>query len=173
MIKLNMMKISDKVKDVGYAFAGFGIFFGIILLVYLTFTGGVWLGATIYPIIATISGIVFVISILILLPLGLFHKTRSFAGNGLVLASWIIGFSTWIWSFLLTYSFWGLFGLFVGLIFAGIGVLPIAMIASLFNAKWALFAQLLISVIVIYGFRILGIYLLDLASHHSKRDIDS
>lgn len=168
-----MAKISDKAKDIGYAFIGFGIFFGIILLVYLMFTGGVWLGTTIYPIIATISGIVFIISILIFLPLGLFHKTRSFAGNGLVIASWIIGFSTWIWSFLLTYSFWGFFGLFVGLIFAGIGVLPIAIIASLFNAEWALFAQLLISLIIIYGFRILGIYLLNMASHHPERTIDS
>jgi len=56
---------------------------------------------------------------------------------------------------------WGLFGLFVGLFIMGIGVVPIAMIASLFKGEWSILWDLFFLIAFALGFRILGYYLMD------------
>lgn len=165
-----MSTLFDGAKSIGSFLFGLCVFFGLMFLLYFVFAGGVWLGVVVYPIVATISGVTFLVSLLFILPLGLFSKTKNFSGNALMLASLIIGFSTWIWSFLLTYSAWGFIGLFIGLVFMGIGVVPVAMLASLLNAEWSILAQLVLSVVVIYGFRILGIRLIESSS---RQDVEN
>jgi hypothetical protein len=153
--------MQDTLKNVGYGFIGLIIFIGIILLFCLFINGGLWLSAILYPWLFLISGIAFIICILVLLPLAIFRRTRGFSGVGFYIASYIFGSSLWVWSFLLAFILWGAMGLFIGLFLGGIGVVPIAALAVLFHGNWGVFVQLLFLIIFTFGTRALGYYLME------------
>ena len=130
-----------------------------LLLPVLFIKGGLWLGPILLPWLNLISGITFIVCILVLLPLSIFRKTRSFAAIGLFTASYVFGVTLWVVSFLLSYIYWGILGLLVGLVFAGVGVLPVAMLASGLHGDWSIFIQLVISIFLTYGARAFGMFL--------------
>lgn len=151
--------MKGKFKTIGSSLLGFAIFIGIILLIAFFIKGGVWLSEVIYPWLTIIFTIALIISVLILLPLAIFKKTRSFSGVGLYVASYIFGASLWVWAFLLTYVFWGTTALFIGLFMAGVGIVPMAIIATLFQGEWSILGQLVLLLVFTLGSRMLGIYL--------------
>lgn len=151
--------MKEKFKTIGSSLLGFAIFIGIILLIAFFIKGGVWLSEVIYPWLTIIFTIALIISVLILLPLAIFKKTRSFSGVGLYVASYIFGASLWVWAFLLTYVFWGTTALFIGLFMAGVGIVPMAIIATLFQGEWSILGQLVLLLVFTLGSRMLGIYL--------------
>lgn len=155
--------MKEKIKDLGWSLLGIAFFIGLILLAVLFIKGGLWLSATLYPWLVLISVITFAISLLVLLPLAIFKKTRGVSASGLLIASYIFGATTWVWSFLLAYVFWGFMGLFIGLFIGGVGVVPIAMLASLFHGEWAVFGQLILLVVVTFGVRFLSLYIAEKA----------
>src|SRR5438046_9731864 len=55
----------------------------------------------------------------------------------MMIVSYVFGATLWVWSLLLTYTLWGGFWLFIGLFMAGVGVVPLAMIATFFKGMWA------------------------------------
>ncbi len=166
-----MSDVTGKIKDFGYSLLGLGFMVGLILLAILVLTGGVWLSAVIYPIIVIVSRFTFIVSIFILLPLSIFRKTRFFSGQSLLVASYVIGFSTWMWSFLLVYSAWGFWGLIVGLFLLGVGVVPVAMLAALVNGQWSILIELVLCILVIYGGRVLAIKLME-SRNESVRNVE-
>jgi hypothetical protein len=111
------------------------------------------------PILETLFQYTLAISIIILLPLALFHKTRGWSGVGLYIASYIFGLSLWVWSFLLVYQFWGILGIVIGLILAGIGVVPIAFLAILFG-HLSYMPDMIGLLVCTLGARLLGTYLI-------------
>ena len=162
------MNIAEKIKSLGWIFLGIAIIFGIVLFALLFVKGGLWLSVIIYPWLVLISEITFAISFLILLPLAIFKKTRGMSAISLLIASYIFGITTWVWSFLLTYVFWGFFGLFVGLFIGGIGVVPIAMLASVFRGEWNMFGQLVLIVILTFSTRSLALYIVKKQENRTK-----
>jgi hypothetical protein len=74
---------------------------------------------------------VIVICLFVLLPLAIFRWTRGFAASGLMLASFAFGVTTWMASFSITYYYWGIGAVLIGSLLVGVGILPIAVIASL------------------------------------------
>jgi hypothetical protein len=159
--------MKEKFKSIGSVLLGIGIFIGIMLLVAFFIEGGLWLSEILYPWLTLISAIAFFVCILILLPLAFIRKTRGFSGLGLFIASYIFGASLWVWAFLLTYTLWGATALFIGLFLAGVGVVPIAMLATLFNGEWSILGQLVLLVIFTFGSRMLGLYLSEKAEEPS------
>ncbi len=155
--------MKEKLKDFGWGILGIAFMIGLMLLALLFIKGGLWLSATLYPWIILISLITFAVSLLILLPLGIFKKTRPASGIGLLIASYIFGATVWIWSFLLAYVLWGFLGLLIGLFIGGVGVVPIAMLATLFSGEWSAFIELIVLVIVTFGTRFLAIYIAEKA----------
>lgn len=155
--------MKEKIKDLGWGILGFAFLIGFGLLAGLFIKGGLWLSATLYPWLVLISVVTFIISILILLPLGIFKRTRGVSAIGLLIASYIFGATTWVWAFLLAYVFWGFMGLFIGLFIGGVGVVPVSMLASIFNGEWAIFGQLILLVVVTFGVRFLSIYIAEKA----------
>ena len=130
------------------------------LLIGLFIHGGAWLSAKIYPFLTVIFGITFGIALFILTPISIFKRARRIAGNGIVISSFIFGLTLWVWSFLLTYTLWGGVGIFIGLFLFGVGVVPIAMLATLFKGMWAVFGQLMFLTILTFGSRFFGVFLL-------------
>jgi hypothetical protein len=155
--------VKEKIKNIGEGLLGFGVLIVIFiaggLLIILFIEGGVWLSTVLYPWLLRIFWITIGIILFILLPLGAFMRTRIISAIGFLVASYIFGATLWTWSFLVAYSLWGFLGLLIGLFFFGGGVIPIAVLASLFNAEWGILFQLILLVLFVYGTRIFAFYL--------------
>ena len=95
----------------------------------------------------------------VLLPLCIFRKTRSGTGAGLVCASYVFGIHLFAFCCVFVAQVWGYVGLAIGLILAGMGVLPIALIAALLHAEWIVLFNLVVGIILTFGTRALGVHL--------------
>jgi len=108
----------------------------LIIFVVLFFLGAalvegmVTVSAVVYPWISRIAGTCLMLN-LILLPLALFRKLRRLLSFMLLVSSYIFGLSIWLYSCLVSFILWGYAGLFAGLTGFGIGVVPIAFLATL------------------------------------------
>ncbi len=154
----------EKIKGAGGVVLGLGILVAIFLLIGLLLVGGAWLSAKIYPWLQIISGITLVVLVVLFLPLSFFGRTRVFAGNGFFIASYVFGLTLWVWGFLLTYVLWGGFAVIVGLFIFGVGVIPIAILATLFKGMWSTLGELLFLTVLVFGLRFLGFWLLSKAT---------
>ncbi len=70
--------------------------------------------------------------------------------------------------FLLTLELWGVFAVLIGLFFLGIGVVPIAILATLFNGMWVELGMLVLAVVLTFGVRMLGMFLADSSQSDSQ-----
>lgn len=150
--------MSKGLKSIG------GFLIGIALLLLSIFTamllvkGSVWIGAKVLPWLFIIMWIVFVIDIFIILPLGLFRKTKRVSGAGFVLSSYVYGATLWFWALLIAYFTWGALAVLIGLVMAGIGVVPIAILASIIKSQWATLWQIILLIVLTFGSVALGLY---------------
>ncbi|HAP00260.1 MAG TPA: hypothetical protein DCQ83_09480 [Fibrobacteres bacterium] len=132
--------------------------------------GGVWAGQRAYPLLSGLSRFALLITVLVLAPLAVIPRTRLFAGLGIIAASYVFGFTLWMWSLLLTYNLWGLFAVILGLFFLGVGIVPIALLAALFNGEWTTLTQLILLAIFVPVSRSTGFFLAasGIARRHSR-----
>jgi hypothetical protein len=132
---------------------------GVLAVVMLFVRDGVWVQENIYPIVQTIAGIslftVFPLSLL----LTIFRKTRGISGLLLFIESYIFGFSLWLFSLIILNLLGGRIGVIIGLVFAGIGVIPVAIIASALHGYWSTAGEILLAGILIILARYIGGYL--------------
>jgi hypothetical protein len=161
--------MKETLKNIGSVLLGICFILFIFALPVLFIKGGLWLAPIVLPWLNLISGITFLVCLLILLPLSAFKKTRSFAGIGLFSASYVFGMSLWFSGFLLTYLYWGGLALVIGLFIAGIGVVPIAMLASALHGDWSIFIGLLLSAFFTFGARMLGSHLVEKAENEKQK----
>lgn len=138
---------------------GIASFLLILFLSVLMIKGAVWVGENALAWLFDFAWIVLTINILILLPLSLFKKTGAVGGAGMYISSYIFGVTLWFLGLLLTYFTWGFWGVFIGLVLAGVGVVPMAMLAMLINGEILTFVVLIILTMLTFGMRALGIYL--------------
>ncbi len=141
----------------------------MILLIFLI-EGGVWLGTKILPWLAWALWIVLVIDFVVFLPMALFDKTKLVAAVALVISSYIYGLTVWLWGLIITYFTWGAIGVIIGLVIAGVGVVPMALLASLIGSHWATLIQLLLLVFFTFGSRVVG---LRLAKENEQKEYHS
>ena len=133
---------------------------GIALLVMLL-RGTPWIAENFYPWTVQAAKVALFFVVPTCSVLSFFRKGRGIGGLGLVLSSYVIGFSLWVWSLIVAYALAGVFWIIVGLLFVGIGVIPIAMVAAALNAQWSVAGQMLIGIIVVYTLRVVGTLLVN------------
>lgn len=155
--------MKNTLKNAGSILLGICFLLFILTLPILFIKGALWLAPIALPWLNLIGAITFIVCIFIFLPLGAFRRTRMFAGLGLFFASYIFGLSLWFAGFLLTYMYWGGLALVIGLFIAGIGVVPIAMLASALHSDWPVFLGLLFSVFCTFGARMFSSHLVEKA----------
>lgn len=151
--------MKEKLKNFGYYVLGIA---GLLLLLFVSIAmlkGAVWIGEHALQWLIDFSWIVIAINLLILLPLGLFKKTGIVGGMGIYISSYVFGLTLWFLGLLLTYFTWGFFGILIGLVLGGVGVVPVAMLATLLNGEFFSLVVLVILTILTFGTRALGIYL--------------
>jgi hypothetical protein len=114
---------------------------------------------TLYEWTLDIAEWALVVCVLVVLPLGLFRKTRGISATSYVIASYIFGTNLFIFSVLVVLQIWGVVALIIGLVFAGVGVLPVAFLASIVHREWDAFWQLAFGLVFTWGTRAYGLYL--------------
>ena len=70
------------------------------------------------------------------------------------------------WQLLLHYGGW--VAVIIGLFLGGVGVVPIGMLAAIFNGHWDIFLTLLLTIVLTYGARIIGYALANSADSRSE-----
>lgn len=167
MMSLINKSMKEAIKSIGGFIIGIAIMVGLIFLVGILIVGGVALAGKIFPFLVKVANVVTVLLVFILVPMAFYKKTRMYAGMGMYFSSYIFGFTLWIYSALVAYVFWGFLALFIGLFLMGIGVLPIAFLASLFNGEWTILGNLVYMAVLTYGSRILGRHIAEKAEQNS------
>jgi hypothetical protein len=151
-------KMWQKIKlfavGTGYLWAFIGLACVVLLISLYLIKGGVWLGKTVFPLSILLTQLAFAASIFIFLPLSFIRRTYGFSAGGLTIASMVIGVGIWIWALLLTYHIWGAAGVFIGLFMMGVGVVPVALVATMVKGMWGIFGQLLLALALMWGMRI-------------------
>ena len=99
------------------------------------------------------------ICIFILLPLSIFRSTRKFAIIGFYISSYVFGLTTWMIGFQDTDYFWGVEGVFIGLLFVGVGIVPLGIIADALHQEWRNVLMLLIGIVFTFGIRVLAMHM--------------
>jgi hypothetical protein len=61
------------------------------------------------------------------------------------------------------FAIWGYMALIIGLLLAGVGVWPVALIAALFHGEWSVVLELLVGLVLAFGTRFLGTTLMEAA----------
>ena len=138
--------------------------FGGLVLIIMAFKGTPWIAENIYPWVMWAAGISAFIVVPVSLLLAIFRRTRGIGGAGLFFSSYVIGLSTWVWSLIIAYSLAGVFWMIIGLVFGGVGIVPIAFIASLLKAEWAIALQILVVAVVVFVLRGFGLFLSEKSS---------
>lgn len=153
------MNIAEGLKNAGMVFGGL-VVLGLLLGLSALLIGGatavsLWLLQWTQPVF----WLAVAISLFILAPLALIPPARAAAAIGFVVASYVFGAIMWVWGITYTYVVWGFFGVIIGLVIMGVGVVPIAMLASLLHADWTTLVGLVISAVLTFGLRALALWL--------------
>ena len=132
---------------------------GALLIVGITIAavfifGAAWASAKLLPWFSILTWIAFGLVVFIILPLGIPRATRGFSSVALFIASYVFGATLWMEGLLLTLFIWGLGAVFIGLFLAGVGVVPIAMLATLLKGMWSPLIELVLLTIMTFGSRV-------------------
>ena len=111
-----------------------------------------------YDFMHPIFGIASLLVIFVFIPLGFFRGTRGFAAVALMLSSYIFGFTTWLFSAAVTFGLLGWFWLIVGLLFAGLGVAPLGIIAAIIKGYGSVAWGIVFGLFLTFGSRFLANY---------------
>jgi ribosomal protein L40E len=141
-----------------------------LALFIFIFEGAIHIGEKILPFLTTLTGWLSGIFFFVLLPLGVFRKTRGFSGICAVYLSYAVGFTLWFYSAIATYYLWGMFALILGIALFGVGVFPMALPATIFKGEWGIFWNIVYLGVLTYGSRFLGAYFAVKAEEQKAQD---
>jgi hypothetical protein len=86
----------------------------------------------------------------------MFRPLRGFTGSVIFISSYVFGLITWMFGFVFTYALWGLGAVIFGLLFLGGGVVPLALLATMFKGHWEAFFTVLVLLIITFVARVSG-----------------
>lgn len=153
------MGIGEKIKGFGMGVGGLAVVAVVITIPVVLLLGAAWVSQKISPWLMPVFLWTLAACVFILGPTALLRSTRGFSTIGLMVASYAFGFVLWVWSFLLVLELWGIFAVVIGLLLAGIGIVPVAILAALFHAQWESLGDLAIMIVATFGARILAVWL--------------
>lgn len=145
----------ETLKGIGWMVGGFAAMVAIFFVLSLLFTGVAYVSGIVMPWLDMASSWLLLFALLVLLPASFIRPTRVGAAIGFLLASFGFGLCAWVAGFLITYTHWGLIGVFIGLVIAGIGIVPVGFLAAMFHGDWHLVWVLFQYVALAIGCRIM------------------
>ena len=157
--KGNKNHMKEFLKSIGFFVLGVVLMVAALTLVVLFFRGAAWLSENVLPVINLVSAVTFLVLLLVFLPLSIFRKCRGWCAVAFIYWSYLCGLSLWMTSLLVTLNLWGFVAAIIGLIFMGVGILPVALLACIFKGEWSIFFQLILQLAFLIGCRLFGFYL--------------
>jgi hypothetical protein len=146
-------------KDAGMYAAGVAAMIVVAVIIVAIISGIAFVANVISPLVVRAAWIAFAVCLIVLLPLSFFKAGRKFSFYGFYYSSFVFGTCAWVLGFLETDRLWGTFGLLVGLFLGVIGVIPVAIVASIFHGLWNDVLALVALVVLCQGTRYLATYL--------------
>jgi hypothetical protein len=154
-----------KAKEVLAALGGLLIMGTLLLLgagiAALFIFGSAWASSKLLPSFSVLTWIAFALVVFVFLPLAIPRATRGFSSVALFIASYLFGATLWMEGLLLTLFIWGVGAVFIGLFLAGVGVVPVAMLATLLKGMWARLLELVLLTVMTFASRIGAVSLAD------------
>ncbi len=154
----------EKAKALGRLLLGIAFGVCIFALPVVFIMGSLWASEHLLRPLMVVGWIALALNILFLLPLSVFKRLRGFTGTGMFLSSYIFGLVAWLLGFILTYALWGLWAVIGGILLLGGGVVPIALLATLFKGLWEPFFTLIVLAAITFGSRAGGLLIANSAS---------
>ncbi len=142
---------------------------GSLVAAALVISGGAAFAAILLPFLSP-AVLIQLVFTLLLLPLAIFRGTRLLAGRGIRFFSYLLAFTTWLWGLLATYFLWGGLAVLIGLCMAGVGVVPIAVIAFVMEGMWWPAILLLTAIGLILATRVISRALIHSVEDKNWRD---
>ncbi len=121
--------------------------------------GTAFLSALALPFLLNLANVTAVVVLPLLVLLAFARPIREIVARGFLVASYIFGIALWAWAFVYTLATWGWWAVVIGLLLMGVGVLPIAMFATLLHGEWGLLGQVVLGVALTFGSRAISIAL--------------
>jgi hypothetical protein len=151
--------IMRPLKGAGTILAGILVLVALLFFGTLYIAGLAWVSENVHEYLDVAAIIAFIICAFVLLPCAFFRATQKVSVYGLYISSVIFGASTWIFGFLATLQYWGVIGVFVGVIMGVVGIVPLGMLASAFHSDWLGVGQLALGLVLTYGARMTAVLL--------------
>jgi hypothetical protein len=164
---------TSKLLSFGKLVLGFAIAVAIFVVLYLAFFTVANLHGKFSQWIS-LGFTLLVIFQICMCPLAVVGRTRRVAGVCLLNSSILLGLLIWMRGIFVAYVLWGLTAVIIGLLFAGVGVVPVAMLACALKSQWGLVAEFAVLIGILIGSRMLGYWCLRSAEEiEILRDIKS
>ncbi len=147
------MKVKDAAATIGGLFVSVAVLGVLALLGTVFIFGSAWVSARLLPWFSVLTWITFALAVFVFLPLAIPKATRSFSSVALLITSYVFGITLWMEGLLLTIFIWGFGAAFIGLFLLGVGVVPVAMLATLLNGVWGPLIELVLLTILTFACR--------------------
>lgn len=153
-------RILNALKNVGLSVVGCLVMIVMLIVVPVLFLkGAFWAADHVLPPLILVGWIALAVDLLLLLPLAVVRVLRPWSAGLILLSSFLFGLITWFLGLVLTYTLWGLGAVILGLFFLGVGVVPFALLATLFKGMWSEFFTVAVLLILTFGSRLVAIAL--------------
>src|SRR6516165_1723268 len=123
------MRVTEMLKHVGFGLGGLLVIAAIFGLAMIFIVGATAVSFWVKEWIPYVFWINLLVAFFILGPLSLIPPARFIAAIGFVIASFVFGAMMWVCGVGVTYDVWGMGGVTIGLMGAGVGIVPVGMLA--------------------------------------------
>ncbi len=109
-----------------------------------------------YSYLLPVAQLAVFVAVVILAPMATFRRTRPAASSGLIVASYVVGATTWFLGAGITFVSFGWVGLLIGLVVFGVGVVFLGMAGAGFvlgqvEIAWSLLVMSIITLAMRFG----------------------
>jgi hypothetical protein len=152
--------MQNSLNTIGCFIVSIAVMVGCFLMLGLFISGGVWIIDKVLPALIIFSMGVFLFNVFVCVPLAFFRRTKEFSGKAFFLSSYFYGVLLWLSCLVITFKLWGWVGIVIGLLLLGIGIVPIAIVATVIAGMWSIMLHIIVLIVVIWLTRTAGTALL-------------
>lgn len=154
-------RAKEALQAIGAFLLAAGIGIGVVTLAMMLFYGAAWASEHLLRYVILAAQWAIVICVVILAPLAVFRRTRIISAVGFFSSSYVFGTCLWMMGLLSAYFYWGLKSIIIGMCLFGVGVVPVALLASLFNSDWSAIWLMLTGVVLTYTTRMFALWMFE------------
>lgn len=145
------MSIVETAKGLGGFVIGLIGLVLVVVIAALLLYGVVWVADWLKTLFWVLAKLALSVQILVLIPMSAFRRTRGVSLAGMSIASVVYLILVFVASTVLAYQNFGIMGLVLGLMGAGVGVIAVGIVSALINGMWVEAADVAIVLVIWVG----------------------